>query len=122
MFNYVLLEDWRQELEKQLLSDLIAAGLDCPANRDGCKVRTKKGRKYIKIIVGGGVRYFVAHEDGTGTIYASASRDKPNFNRSFGTLSDVRHFNWGGYEGVAKEGSPFVMKPTMGGYATAIPV
>jgi len=122
MFNHVMLENWRETMQEQMIADLKTAGLDCPANHDGCKVRLKKGRKYVKVIVGGGVRYFVEHATGSGTIFAAATRDKPNFNRSFGTVSEYPMFHWGGYEGVAKPGSGFTMKPTAGGYQTAIPV
>lgn len=63
-------------------------------------------------------RYFVQVSDGT--IFASSSWKKPNFNRSFGTLDTIDQFYWGGYEGVALPNSIFEMKKTVGPYSTAV--
>lgn len=108
-----------QRLEREQLERLVADGLDCPANIDNARVSYSKGRKFAKIMVGSGVRYFVRLADGY--IYASASRNTPNFKRSFGSLWTVEDFDWGEYEARAKPGTPWIMVETANGYMTAVP-
>jgi len=107
-------------IEKETIERLHADGLSCQANIDNARVTVKPGRKYAKIVVGSGVRYFVRKSDGV--IFASVSRNAPNCNRSFGTLWTVDDFNWGAYEAVAKPGTPWRMVNTVGPYATAVAV
>lgn len=122
MFNWVLLEDWLFRVTREQKARLVRDGLDCDSNMKLAEATIyKRGRKYVSICIGNSVRYFVRRDDGTGTIYAANSRTTPNFKRSFGDLSTVRDFEWGGFEGVAKPGTPWVMVPTKFGYATAVP-
>jgi hypothetical protein len=114
-------------IQKETIARLIADKLDCPANIENARVTIVQGRKYAKIIVGSSVRYFVkltggdmVHRAEMGTIYASASRNAPNFNRSFGTVFDMNDFTWGEYEPRAKLGTRWTMVPTRGGYFTAV--
>lgn len=106
-------------IQKETIAHLIEYNLDCPANIENARVTIVNGRKYLKLIVGSGVRYFVRLSDGV--IFASASRKSPNFNRSFGTVFTIDEFNWGGYEARVKRGSPWTMVPTSAGYMTAVP-
>lgn len=106
-------------LEKQTIERLVADKLDCPANIENARVTATKGRKFAKIMVGSGVRYFVSLSDGG--IFASASRNAPNFNRSFGTLWTIDEFTWGEYEARALPGTDWEMIPTRSGYMTAVP-
>ena len=127
MFNKLILEkEYTDALELLLTrittetrARLVADGLDCPANMQNAEARISSGRQFDKIVIGNGVRYFV--ERLSGTVYASASRNAPNFNRSFGTVYSQDDFNWGAYEARAKPGTPWEMRPTRGGYFTAVP-
>jgi hypothetical protein len=80
--------------------------------------------KYIRIYFDNGTqklsRYFV--EVKTGNIYACEGWKKPNFRRQFGTLETIDQFDWSGYEGVALPTSNYVMRATVGPYATAVKV
>lgn len=105
-------------IQHETIERLEADKLDCPANIENARVTVSMGRKFAKIIIGTGVRYFVRLTDGE--IFASASRNAPNFNRSFGTLWTVDDFTWGEYEARAKPGSDWEMVPTRGGYMTAV--
>ena len=107
-------------LEKETIERLHADYLACPANIENARVTVKPGRKYAKVIVGSGVRYFISLT--TGNIYASAGRNAPNRNRFFGTLWTVDDFNWGEYEARAKPGTNWEMVPVAGGsgYMTAV--
>lgn len=75
------------------------------------------GKKFAKVTIGSSVRYFV--EIATGIIYASASWQKYNPNRSFGTLDTVDQFDWSGYEGKAFPTSDYEMIVTSDPYYTA---
>lgn len=101
---------------------LVADNLACPANMQNAIAQYKTGRKFAKVLVGSSVRYFVRISDGY--IFASASRNAPNFNRSFGNLWTIGDFDWGNYEARAKPGTPWTMVPVAGGsgYMTAVPV
>jgi hypothetical protein len=83
------------------------------------------GTKYTRVFsrqgqsLAGSVRYFIRNQDGA--IFAAEGWKKPNLRRQFGTLATMDQFDWGGYEAVAKPGSDYVMKPTRGGYQTAVP-
>jgi hypothetical protein len=105
-------------IQKETIERLIADKLDCPANIENARVTIVQGRKFLKLIVGSSVRYFVNLS--CGTIFASASRNAPNFNRSFGTVFDMNDFTWGEYEARAKAGTRWEMVPTRGGYFTAV--
>jgi len=127
MFNKMILEKeytdaviaLSERITLETRARLIADNLDCPANMDNAEARVVTGRKFDKIIIGGGVRYFV--DRGRGMIYASASRNAPNFNRSFGTVYSADEFTWGDYEARAKPNTRWEMVPTRGGYMTAVP-
>jgi hypothetical protein len=117
-----LLNTFAWTIGRDTMNRLIADRLDCAANMENACVKIAMGRKFAKVIVGSSVRYFVRLTDGV--IFASASHNAPNFNRSFGTLWTINDFNWGGYEARAKFGTPWKMVPVKGGsgYLTAVAV
>jgi hypothetical protein len=121
--NAALLAKVQKFLDKitaETIARLHEQDLDCWANIVQAKATVNRdGRKYIAIAVGTGMRYFV--EKSTGIIYPSASWKTPNLKRSFGTLDTIEDFNWGGYEAVAKPGTPWKMKK-LNHYSTAVPV
>lgn len=61
-------------------------------------VRYETGRKFNKIIIRIGVRYFV--EKSTGNIYGAKSYLAPNLNHYFGTVYNASKWNWAGFHGV----------------------
>lgn len=99
---------------------LVNLKLDCTANTRDAIASAREGRLYFKVMVGGGVRYFVRKADGI--IFAAAGRAAPCFNRSFGTLDTINDFHWGNYEPIANANTPWRMVPTRGGYMTAVAV
>lgn len=61
-------------------------------------VYVESGRKFDKIIIGNGVRYFI--DRSKGIIYGSKSRLAPNMKWHFGTLSNASKWDWSGFHGV----------------------
>ena len=103
------LDEWLVQLEQEQAAE---------REYSDTSVRAEPGRKYIRILIGSSVRYFV--EVATGVIFGSESWRKPNLRRQFGTLDTFQQFDWTGYEGKAKPDSEFVMVKTSGPYYTAV--
>lgn len=78
------------------------------------------GRKFVKIIIENGVRYFV--EKSTGNIYGSKSRLAPNLHHYFGTIYNASKWDWSGYYGVSVSDTSVRAIKRYGPYTHYIPV
>ena len=119
----IALDEFMSRVQSETNMRLIDRKLDCPGNM--VKVAADYGKRFVRIVFVTGegghrsVRYFV--EQSTGIIFAAQGWKQYNPKRSYGTLDTIDQFSWGDYQGVAKSDSAFIMKPTLGGYATAVP-
>lgn len=82
--------------------------------RSGSSVHYETGRKYDKILINGGVRYFVFRENGS--IYGAKSRLAPNLRWYFGTIENCEKWDWSGYHGKPVTDDTVIITKGYGNY------
>lgn len=87
---------------------------------EGRTVFYKEGRKFDKILIDNGVRYFVSRADGT--VYGAKSALAPNFDWWFGTIYTADRWNWTGYHPVPLMDGFAILRKSYGKYRHYMPV
>lgn len=103
----------------QVYSDYINVLLERLAKEDR-EVAYKEGRKFDKIYVDGGVRFFINRANGT--IYGAKSALAPNFDWWFGTIYESEKWDWSDYHPAPAVEGYAILRKTYGSYRHYIPV
>lgn len=90
------LQQFGRLLEAEQLSQLIADGCDCAANRANRAVAIKPGIKYTKVNVGTSGKYMV--DNTTGEIFGIKGYGQVHKGHQYGTLDTIAEYYWGDYQ------------------------
>lgn len=96
-------------------TQLDAFVLQLKSEQDTQKVvHVESGRKFDRVYIDEGIRYFI--EKDTGTIFGARSRAAPNLKWYFGTLDTAHLWHWSRYHGEPINDLSIRLIGTYGGY------
>lgn len=87
-------------LQIETIKELHRDGVGCQENIDNCKTSIKKGRKYIKIDVGGSGKLMITKN---GEIFGIKAYGVIHRGHYYGTLDTVDDYYWGEFYPFKKQ-------------------
>lgn len=118
---YALLDVFLKRVETELNEDTAKRHgiLNESAIKDGRRgyheIGYDEGQRFVKVWDNNGAQRFVKYfvEKATGIIFGTKSWKAYNPNHTYGDLTTIDEWNWGGYRGESKKGIDSLVPPSM---------